>query len=95
MAIHRMRTISEAFKYIRKADPDTAVTANCIRTLCKEGKVNCVFTGKKILVDLDHLIEILCGTTEPAKVEIKEVPVLPPKEEPVGWMIMPHKINDM
>lgn len=95
MAIHRMRTIGEACAYIREADPGTAVTPNCIRTLCKEGKVNCVFTGKKALVDLDHLLEIICGTAEPVKVEIKEVPVTTAKEEPIGWMIVPQKIKDL
>jgi hypothetical protein len=42
-------------------DEQSAITANCIRTLCKEGKVHCVFTGKKILVDLDALIAFLSG----------------------------------
>lgn len=64
MAVHRMRTISEARDYIRKEDPETAVTANSIRTLCKEGIVNCVFSGKKILVDLDSLLEFLSGDSQ-------------------------------
>ena len=77
MAIHRMRTITEARDYIRKEDPETAVTMNSIRTLCKEGIVNCVFTGKKILVDLDHLLQVLGGEA--------------PNEEPTAWMIVPQK----
>lgn len=64
MTIHRMRTISEAVAAIREVDEQSAVTANCIRTLCKEGKVHCVFTGKKILVDLDALLEYLSGKNE-------------------------------
>ena len=55
MALHRMRTIPEALAEIRALDEQSAVTPYCIRTLCKTGKVKCVFTGRKILVDLDDL----------------------------------------
>ena len=61
MTIHRMRTINESVTIIKEMDEQSAITANCIRTLCKEGKVHCVFTGKKILVDLDSLIAFLSG----------------------------------
>ncbi len=61
MTIHRMRTINESVAIIKEMDAQSAITANCIRTLCKEGKVHCVFTGKKILVDLDALIAFLSG----------------------------------
>ena len=61
MTIHRMRTINESVAIIKEMDEQSAITANCIRTLCKEGKVHCVFTGKKILVDLDSLIAFLSG----------------------------------
>ena len=61
MTIHRMRTINESVAIIKEMDEQSAITANCIRTLCKEGKVHCVFTGKKILVDLDALIAFLSG----------------------------------
>lgn len=40
----------------------TAVTPNCIRTLCKSGKIRCVFTGKKLLVDLDDLFKYFSGS---------------------------------
>ncbi len=61
MTIHRMRTINESVAIIKEMDEQSAITANCIRTLCKEGKVHCVLTGKKILVDLDALIAFLSG----------------------------------
>ena len=53
-----MRTIGESVEIIKGIDQDSAITANCIRSLCKDGKVHCVFTGKKILVDLDDLSNI-------------------------------------
>ena len=55
MAIHRMRTVEAALAEIRSMDPKTAMTCNCIRTLCKTEQVRCVYTGCKILVDLDNL----------------------------------------
>lgn len=62
MALHRMRTIPEALEEIRALDEDSAVTSYCIRMLCKEQRVRCIYTGRKILVDLDSLIEYLnCG----------------------------------
>ena len=57
MTIHRMRTIGESVEIIKEIDHDSAITANCIRSLYKDGKVHCVFTGNKILVDLDDLIK--------------------------------------
>lgn len=59
MAIHRMRTVQEALEEIQKADAESAVTANCIRTLCKNGEIRCIHTGKKILVDLDDLLALM------------------------------------
>ena len=64
MSIYRMRTIGESVAEIKELDAKSAVTANCIRTLCKEGKVHCVYTGKKILVDLDSLLEFLSGDSQ-------------------------------
>ena len=59
MALHRMRTIPEALEEIRTLDEKTAVTPYCIRTLCKGKRVRCIYTGRKILVDLDDLLRYL------------------------------------
>ena len=48
MTIPRMRTITETIAEIKAIDPMTAVTPNCVRTLCKSGKIRCVFTGEKL-----------------------------------------------
>ena len=40
MTIHRMRTIGESVEIIKGIDQDSAITANCIRSLCKDGKVH-------------------------------------------------------
>lgn len=62
MSIPRMRTITEALAEIRMADAGSAVTANCIRTLCKNGQVRCIYTGSKTLLDLDDLFAVINGT---------------------------------
>ena len=36
MTIHRMRTINESVAIIKEMDEQSAITANCIRTLCKD-----------------------------------------------------------
>jgi len=54
-------------------DAQSAVTANCIRTLCKEGKVHCVLAGTKVLVDLDHLLEYLSGSLEKSSENAQEL----------------------
>ncbi len=61
MTIPRMRTITETIAEIKAVDEKSAVTPNCIRTLCKSGKIRCVFTGKKLLVDLDDLFRFFGG----------------------------------
>ncbi len=61
MIMPRMRTISESVAIIKEMDEQSAITTNCVRTLCKEGKVRCVYTGKKALVDLDDLLRYLSG----------------------------------
>ena len=61
MMIPRMRTVNESVAEIKAADDQSAVTPNFVRMLCKTGKVRCVFTGKKILVDMDALIRYLSG----------------------------------
>lgn len=62
MTIPRMRTISETLAEIKAIDPKSAVTPNCIRNLCKNGNIRCVFTGKKLLVDLDDLFKYFGGS---------------------------------
>lgn len=64
MAIPRMRTIDEAVREFKKADAESAVTSNCIRTLCKSNQVRCIYTGKKILLDLDDLFAVMNGGTD-------------------------------
>ncbi len=59
MAVPRMRTVTQALNLIKEQDNSTAVTMNCIRSLCKRGIVKHTTIGKKLLVDFDDLLEKL------------------------------------
>ncbi len=61
--IPRMRTISEAAAELRALDPHTAMTPYHIRRLCLDGVLPTVKAGKKILLDLDTLIEYMADPT--------------------------------
>lgn len=55
----RIRTVKEAMLELRALDPSTAMTSYHIRRLCLEGILPTVKTGKKILLNLDTLLEYL------------------------------------
>lgn len=61
--IPRMRTIQEAARELRELDSHTAITPYHIRRLCLEGIIPTVRAGKKILLDLDVLIEYMSNPT--------------------------------
>ncbi len=58
----KLRTLSEAYNYIKEQDPDTAITANALRRLVVSRQVPRVMIGKKYLLDMDALQEFLKGT---------------------------------
>jgi len=58
----KMRTLKEAYDYIKKIDPATAITQNALRRMVVSGQVPCVKAGKKYLIDMDVLFEYLKGT---------------------------------
>ncbi len=53
----RIRTINEAVKEIKIADESSAINANMIRQLCKEGKLPYYEVGNRILIDVDEVLE--------------------------------------
>ena len=64
MALNRMRTINEVLRIIQEADHESAITANCIRSLCKNGTVHSVRTGNKTLVNLDDFLRVIGSDDE-------------------------------
>ena len=68
--IKRIKTVKSACQAIRELDGGTAISEWFIRCLCKDGKVQCFFTGKKILLNYDHLLEVLNFETAELKIKI-------------------------
>ena len=58
-SVPRMRTISTAFAELRAIDNDTSITESGLRRLVREGKVPSVRVGRKILLNVDILIQFL------------------------------------
>ena len=61
----KLRTLSEAYNYIKEQDPGTALTPWALRLMVVSGDVPCIKSGKKYLIDMDGLFEHLTGKTEP------------------------------
>lgn len=62
-AIPRMRTVNEAAQELKALDPHTAMTPYHIRRLCLDGVLPTVKAGKKILLNLDTLLEYMQDPT--------------------------------
>lgn len=62
-ALPRMRTVPEAAAEIKAADPNTAITEYHIRQLALSGILPRVKAGRKLLINLDTLIEYLTDPT--------------------------------
>lgn len=59
----RMRTVKEAAQELKALDSHTAVTEYHIRRLALQGVLPKVKAGKKVLINLDTLIEYLQNPT--------------------------------
>lgn len=49
----KMRTLDQTVEAIREMDPETAITKTSLRRLTLEGKIPCVYVGKKRLFNLE------------------------------------------
>lgn len=63
--IPRMRTIKEAIQELRAIDSHTAITEYHIRQLALSGVIPRVQAGRKVLINLDTLIEYMANPTAP------------------------------
>lgn len=59
--IPRMRTIQQCAAYFKEQDPGTSVGEWCIRQMVNQGEIPVVRSGRKILVNLDTLINTYLG----------------------------------
>lgn len=62
-AIPKMRTVNEAAQELKQLDPHTAMSPYHIRRLCLDGVLPTVRAGKKLLLDLNLLIEYMTDPT--------------------------------
>lgn len=66
--IPRMRTAAKIVAEIKALDPDTEVTEFHIRKLAKDGTVPVVWAGRKALINLDDVLDLMRqGTDRPAE----------------------------
>lgn len=59
MPMPRMRTAEKALAEIKRVDPDTEVTLHYIRAMIRAEAVPVAVCGRKKLVNLDALMELL------------------------------------
>jgi|GEM_PF-4154184 len=58
-ASRRIRTIPECLRMLKSADPKTEVTYFFIKQLAVNNKVKHLMSGNKIMINYDHLLEVL------------------------------------
>ena len=57
--ILKMRTINEAYNWLKKQDPETGLTQNAFRKLVIQGKIPSLHVGNRRLLNVDLIIPIL------------------------------------
>ena len=67
MSIPRMRTVPEAFRELKEADPNTAYTLRAFRAAVNRGEIPVVLVGNKRLVKLDQFFAMLNAPTATPK----------------------------
>jgi len=81
----RMRTIAEAIREVKKADPQTAFTQTALRRMIKTGEIPSIRAGSKYLVNLEVLFDYL---SNPARYQpAQTLPVLTGGIHPINEKI--------
>ncbi len=75
----RLRTIHEAHAHLKQQDPGTGITLHFLRCLAVRGEIPTVRAGRKYLIDIDGLAELLAGrlpirAPEPTEGGVRAVP---------------------
>ena len=70
MSIPRMRTAEKVLAEIKAVDPDSEVTLYYIRAMIKAGAVPVVSCGRKKLVNVDAVMDLLASGYELPKPEM-------------------------
>lgn len=56
-----MRTIPEAYRMLKAADENTAITVHAIRNLVKKNIIKTFMVDSKVLIDFNELIKCISG----------------------------------
>ena len=80
----KMRTLSEAVRCIKEADPESAFTVHALRAMVLAGKFPFVSVGTKRLINVDLLQKFLSGEFTPIQQEPAESGVIRPLPEKWG-----------
>lgn len=59
--VPRMRTVQQCAAYFKEQDPECCIGEWCIRQLVNQGKIPARRSGRRILINLDTLIEYFAG----------------------------------
>lgn len=60
-SIPLMRTMPEAYRMLKAADENTAITLHAIRNLVKKNKIKSFMVDSKVLIDFNELINCISG----------------------------------
>ena len=77
----RLRTIHEAYGYLKEQDPGTSVTPHFLRCMAVRGVIPTIMAGKKYLLDIDALQEYLSGKVAMQDSEAPRIGVIRPIAE--------------
>lgn len=69
LGVPRMRTVQQCVSYFKEQDPECCIGEWCVRKLVNEGKIPVRHSGRRILINLDTLIEYLSGGEDLEKKE--------------------------
>jgi len=61
LGVPRMRTVQQCATYFKDLDPECCIGEWCIRQLVNQGKIPVCHSGRRILINLDMLIEYFSG----------------------------------
>ncbi len=73
LGVPRMRTVQQCAAYFKVQDPECCIGEWCIRQLVNQGKIPVCHSGRRILINLDVLIEYFSGSLENQENEESEL----------------------
>ena len=69
MTVPRMRTVQQCAAFFKEQDPGCCIGEWCIRQLVKQGKIPVCRSGRRILINLDMLIDYFATGTADQEAE--------------------------